>query len=172
MNRYALVALVFVVLLDACGGNDESSKSAKAGTYPDAANAAYLIEGKTIILVNGKADEPAAPGSASRNVTTLTSFTGAGDVDGDAKSDLAVILTNSPSGSGNFYYVAALASSGRAPWMALLLGDRITISQVSVKPGTVTVSYLTRPAGAPFSATPSVPESKTFSLGAGQLKPN
>ena len=81
-------------------------------------------------------------------------------------------MTNNPGGSGTFYYVAALASSGSAPRTALLLGDRIAITGVSLKPGMVTVSYLTRPGGAPLTATPSVPAAKTFSFAAGQLKPN
>src|SRR5687768_5776901 len=113
MKRYLVLALLIAVLLYACGGNDEPSKTSKAGTVPDAANATYLIEGTAVTLAKGKADEPSAPGSTSRNVTTLTSFTAAGDVDGDREPDVAVVLTSSPGGSGTFYYVAALSSSGK-----------------------------------------------------------
>jgi hypothetical protein len=172
MRRSLPFALLWVVLLLACGGNEKSAKSATRAAVPDAANATYLIEGRTITLSNGKADEPAAPGAASRDVTTLTTFAATGDLDGDSKPDLAVVLTNSPGGSGTFYYLAVLRSSSSAPSRANLLGDRISVSQVSIKSGIVTVSYLTRPDGAPFTATPSIPTSKTFTFAGGQLTEN
>jgi hypothetical protein len=172
MKRCLPFPLLCAVLLLACGGNEKSAGTATPNAVPDAANAAYLIEGKTVTLSNGKADEPAAPGSASRNVTTLTASRATGDLDSDGKADLAVVLTNSPGGSGTFYYLAALSSSSTAPFRAVLLGDRVSISQVSIKSGTITVSYLARPDGAPFTATPSVPSSKVFSFTGGQLTQN
>jgi hypothetical protein len=165
-----VILLALAVLLSAaCGGDDESSVPV---TLPTAENASYVLRGTPVTLKGGKADEPAAPGSASRNVTSLTDKRASGDLDGDGNDDLAVVLTNSPGGTGTFYYLAAIPSSTNVPTNAVLLGDRIALSQVSVKSGTITVEYLTRPNDAPFTATPSVPASKSFSLSGGELRPN
>ena len=172
MKRCLPIVLLCAGLLLACGGSEKSGGTASSGAGPDAANAAYLIEGRTVTLANGKADEPAAPGSASRNVTALTTFGATGDLDGDGKPDRAVVLTNSAGGSGTFYYLAALSSASKGPSRAVLLGDRVSVSQVAIKSGTVSVSYLTRPDGVPFTATPSVPTSKAFSFTGGQLTQN
>ena len=172
MPRYALAAALLVVLLQACSGSDDPNPRPAPRNRLDAANASYSIDGTTVTLVSGSADEPAASGSSSRTVTAITGSTGTGDLDGDGKPDLAVVITRSLGGSGTFYYVAALVMSDNSPRTALLLGDRISVSQVSTKVGAVTVTYLTRPEGAPFTAAPSVPASKTFSLAGGQLKPN
>jgi Flp pilus assembly protein TadG len=166
------VALLCVVLLAACGKHEKLAETATPVASPDATNATYLIEGRTISLSNGKADEPAAPGSASRNVTTLTPFSATADIDHDGKPDIVVVLTNSPGGSGTFYYVAALVSSSSTPAMGILIGDRITVSGLSMESGRVTVSYLTRPEGVPFSATPSVPTTKMFGFADGGLTEN
>jgi hypothetical protein len=171
MRSALAIGLLFVTLLG-CSGSGKSAATAAPATAPDAANTTFVVEGKTITLVNGKAEETAAPGSASRNITTLTTFAATGDLDGDGKSDLAVVLTNSTGGSGNFYYLAALLSSGPLPSKTVLLGDRISVSDVSMKAGRITVSYLTRPDGVPFTATPSVPTSKTFGITGGQLTQN
>jgi hypothetical protein len=172
MRRFVPVSLLLVVMLLACSKSAKPTKTGFPEPAPDAANATYLIEGKMVTLSNGKADQPAAPGSASRSVTTLSAFAATGDLDGDGKLDLAAVLTNSPGGSGTFYYLAALMSSSSAPSPALLLGDRISVTQVALKSGIVTVSYSTRPDGAPFTATPSVPVSKTFRFSGGKLTPN
>ncbi len=139
---------------------------------PDAANATYQIDNQQVQLTNGKSDVPAASGSASRNVTTLTSFVASGDIDGDGKPDAAVVLTSSPGGSGTFYYVAVVLSSGSASVKAFLLGDRVRVTSLTVSSGKIEVSYLTRPDTAPFSAAPSVPVTKTLSLQNGSLVAN
>jgi hypothetical protein len=173
MRWTALLTLMVIigVWLAACS-DDEQTLTPTASALPDAANATYLIEGKQVKLDAGKSEVPAAPGSASLIVTSLTSTSASGDLDGDRRPDVAVVLTQSPSGSGTFFYLAALTASGTTPAPTALLGDRINVNGVEVRGGVISVSYLTRPSDAPFTATPSMPASKTFSLSGGQLRPN
>ncbi|MFN8508002.1 MAG: hypothetical protein U0547_10610 [Dehalococcoidia bacterium] len=182
LEKVTVVSVACVGMLAgvACRVNDKTTTPATAppatvtsvAEMPDAANASYRIGGKTVTLSGGKADEAAAPGSASRNVTTLTSVQARGDIDGDGKADLAVVLTSSPGGTGTFSYVGVVLSSRGGPWPTALLGDRIAVTNVAVSGSTITVSYLGRPDGAPLAATPSVPLTKLFALSAGELKPN
>src|SRR6266568_1003054 len=74
---------------------------------PDAANATYVIEKSSITLANGRAEAPVAPGSAAKAVTTLTQKA-VGDIDGDGRDDVAVVLVHEPGGSGSFTYVTVL----------------------------------------------------------------
>ena len=168
---FAAVLLFSVALLSACGGKSNNSASSSLPP-PDVANATYQLDSQQVQLSNGKSDVPAASGSASSNITTLTSFVTPGDLDGDGKLDAAVVLTSSPGGSGTFYYVAPVLAAGGTPVKAFLLGDRISVTSLDVSSGKIEVSYLTRPDNAPFSATPSVPVKKTLSLKDGSLVAN
>ncbi len=169
-NRILPALVCGVVLLSAACGDDATPAPSPSPASLNPANATYVIDGKSITLSSGKADAAAAPGSASRNVTTLTQFTASGDIDGDGKNDTAVILTNSGGGSGTFYYVAVLLGSTNAATNTLLLGDRISVTQVAIKSGAIVVDYLDRPSSAPMSAEPSVPTEKNLVVVGGQLK--
>src|SRR6266540_1588660 len=105
-----LAVVTCLLFLTGCRDSSESGSKASSAVLPDAGNSNYSIEGATVTLINGQADQPAAPGSASRNVTKLSSFTASGDLDGDGVSDAAVVLINSPGGSGTFSYVASFLS--------------------------------------------------------------
>src|SRR5205807_615042 len=141
----------------------ESGSKALSAALPDAGNANYSIEGATVALINGQADQPAAPGSASRNVTKLSSFRASGDLDGDGIPDSAVVLINSPGGSGTFSYVASFLSSAKgATPVAAMVGDRVSIQSIGIKDKELSVNYLTRPDTAPLAATPSVGARKVF----------
>ncbi len=165
-------------LVVACGGKSKPASSATVATIAataapalDPANATYVIDGKPVTLTNGKSDVPIAPGSASHRITTLTSTTATGDIDGDGKPDAAVVITDTSGGSGVFSHLAAVLSSGGSGAPTALLGDRITVNQVSVNAAKVTVTYVTRPDGVPFSTPPSVPVTKTFVLSDNKLVP-
>jgi len=168
-----LACLTCLIFLVGCGGSSKgSSKAAPLAPTPDPANATYSIEGRTVTLTNGEADQPAAPGSASRNVTKLSSLATSGDLDGDGTADVAIVLTNSPGGTGTFFYVASFLSTARgATPVAVLVGDRISIQSIAVRDGELSVNYLTRPDTAPLAATPSVAARKVFVASGGRLVP-
>jgi hypothetical protein len=130
---------------------------------PDPANATYAIEGRSITLAQGSAEQPAAPGSATKSVTRLSDKQAAGDVTGNGKPALAVVLIYTPGGSGTFYYVSVLLNEGGengTATNAILLGDRIAVEQVSINDRQIVVDYLTRPNGAALATPPSVKTSK------------
>src|SRR5437762_6515471 len=93
---------------------------------PDAANTSFQIEKTSVALVNGRAEAPVAPGSAAKAVTTLTQKA-VGDIDGDGRDDVAVVLVHEPGGSGSFTYVAVVlnASTGVKATNTVLIGDRV-----------------------------------------------
>ena len=73
----------------------------------DYKNATYTIEGQPVTLVDGYAEVPAAPGSASKTVTQYFGNEAVGDLNGDGVPDVAFLLTQNGGGSGTFYYVVA-----------------------------------------------------------------
>ena len=116
-------------------------------------------------LVDGVAEAPAAPGSATRIVTRYFGNEARGDLNGDAREDVAFLLTQEPGGSGTFFYVVAALDlpSGLVGTEGTLIGDRIAPQSTEVRPdGTVVVSYADRAPGEGFSTPPSV--AKTISL--------
>jgi hypothetical protein len=140
----------------------------------DPQNATYLIDGKEVTLVNGVAEQEAAPGSATKIVTRY--FGNAVDIDlnSDGLMDSGFLLTQDGGGSGTFYYVAAAINNAGSTQgtNAILLGDRIAPQSTNVDPNNPTqfiVNYLDRKASDPMSAQPSVAVSRTFKLDNGTL---
>ena len=167
----ATFALAFAA---ACGTTTGAgSGTSPAVQPPDPRNATYRIEKDLLTLTNGKLEREAAPGSATKIVTTVSDVQTTGDVDGDGRPDTVVILVNQPGGSGTFYYVAVLlnAASGVTATPAVLLGDRITVNSVKLDARTIVVDMLDRAAGQPMTASPSVSVAKRFGVDAGALKP-
>jgi len=168
---FACVVLA-ILLAAACtpAGTAASGATATAGA-PDPQNATYAIEKQTVTLANGRAEREAAPGSATKVVTTLADQRVTGDVDGDGRPDTVVILVQQPGGSGTFYYVAVLlnASGGATATPAVLLGDRIKVNALRLDGRIVVVDLLDRSAGQPLTASPSVSVTKRFSVDKGSL---
>ena len=134
-------------------------------------NATYIIDGKSVTLINGVSSVAAAPGSASNIVTQYFDNEAVGDLNGDGVPDSAFILTQHSGGSGTFYYVvAALKSSGGYMGTnGILLGDRIAPQTTQIKNGQVIVNYADRKAGEAMAATPSIGVSKYFKVNGNQL---
>ncbi len=134
-----------------------------AASYKDTT---YVIAGKPVTLVNGHAEESAAPGSASKIVTD---YFGNGvnlDLDGDGREDIAFLLTQQAGGSGTFYYVVAALNtlSGYKGSHAVLLGDRIApqTTELSRNPShknVIVVNYADRAPGESFAVRPSMGKS-------------
>lgn len=135
----------------------------------DPANARYRIGSLVIPLVDGRSDIEAAPGSASRVTTQLTERRTYGDLDGGV-SDAAVILTHSSGGSGTFSYLGF--QSGAQPASVgptVLLGDRVTVTNLTVANGRIMVTYLDRRPNEALAVLPSLPVTKLFAISGGQL---
>ncbi|MCC6237211.1 MAG: hypothetical protein IT299_06520 [Dehalococcoidia bacterium] len=135
----------------------------------DPANARYRIGTDVVTLVDGRRDIEAAPGSASRITTQLTDRRSYGDLDGGA-SDAAVILTHSTGGSGTFAYLGF--QSGAQPASVgptVLLGDRVTVTNVAIAHGRIMVTYLDRRPNEALAVAPSLPVTRLFAVSGGQL---
>jgi heat shock protein HslJ len=166
--RIALVAPIVTAAacLAACGGRGDEqnippSPPAAAASAPSAdhKNIEYSIGGRSVRLVDGLAEAPAVPGSATRIVTRYFGNEVRGDLNGDGREDVAFLLTQEPGGSGTFFYaVAALdLPSGLVGTEATLLGDRIAPQTTEFRAdGIIAVSYADRAPGVSLSTAPSV----------------
>ena len=131
-------------------------------SQPDYKNIAYQINGQSITLVDGTAETPALPGSASKVITSYFGNDAKGDLNGDGIPDLAFILTQTSGGSGTFYYVVGAiqnVSGGYAGTDGVLLGDRIAPQTTEIRDGKVIVNYVDRAPGEPMTALPSLGKS-------------
>lgn len=145
----------------------------RAGAAPsDPLNTTYLIEGKPIHLRDGRAEAPAAPGSAARVRTVVLGAPVYGDLTGDGEADAALILVQDSGGSGTFYYVAAALRMGVSyrGTNTARLGDRVAIHDLRIRNGVVIVDYADRRTSEPMSAEPTVDESRDFVLRDGKLR--
>ncbi len=159
------VVILLISLVLACQG-------APAAKPPDAANATYSIDRQSIALANGSAEQAAAPGSATKIVTKLSDKQTVGDVNGDGKPDVAVVLIHTPGGSGTFQFVAVVLNDGTEKGKtsnAELLGDRISVEKLSIVDGQIVVDYLDRRSGEPMVTPPSVQATKKFVVKEGKL---
>ena len=141
----------------------------------DPQNATYLINGQPVTLVNGKAEQAAAPGSAEKIVTQYFGNAVQVDLNGDGKMDSGFLLTQTTGGSGTFFYAAAAIQNPDGTYTgtnAILLGDRIAPQSTSVDPNNpaqFVVNYADRAPGEPMTTQPSHGVSKTFKLDNGML---
>ncbi|MDA0302560.1 MAG: hypothetical protein O2822_08540, partial [Chloroflexi bacterium] len=109
----------------------------------------------------------AAPGSTTRVFGNQAT----GDLDGDGQADVAFVLTQSPGGSGTFFYAAAAlrTATGSRGTNAVLLGDRIAPQTTRIVDGLIEVNYAERKAGEPMTAQPSVGVTKRLRVVDGKL---
>lgn len=166
-----LVALLAATGLIACVPTGSAGSAGSAPAAPDPTNATYRIERDTVMLTNGRAEREAAPGSATKVITTLGTERASADLDGDGRLDTVVILTYQPGGSGSFSYVAALlnGSTGVSATPAVLLGDRIRMSALRTDGRAIVVELLERAPGDPLTASPTVARTKRFVVDHGAL---
>ena len=138
-------------------------------------NATYIIDGQPVTLVNGVAEQEAAPGSASKKVTKYFGNAVELDLNGDGLMDTGLILTQEGGGSGTFFYVAAALQQAGGSYQgtnAIFLGDRIAPQSTNVDPNNPAqfiVNYADRKASEPMSAQPSIGVSRTFKVANGSL---
>jgi hypothetical protein len=97
------------------------------------ANLTYTVEDGAYTLVDGHYRE-APPGSATAIVDVTLETWAVGDLNADGVQDAAVVLVNSPGGSGVFKYLEAVVASGGAleNSASIPLGDRVKIDGLSI----------------------------------------
>lgn len=163
-------AALFMLATKKDSANEQQSTPAQT-SYKDAT---YMIDGSSVTLKDGSAETEAAPGSASKIVTTYFGNEATGDLNGDGKNDIAFILTQNTGGSGTFYYVvAALAiDTGYQGTNAVLLGDRIAPQTTEIRDGQLIVNYADRKTGEDMTTQPSVGVSKYLKIAGTELVPS
>ena len=167
----ALVAAALMLLPACAQTGTAASGGAATVAAPDPANATFAIEKSSVTLTNGRAEKEAAPGSASKIVTTLSDKRATGDVDGDGRADAIVVLTQQPGGTGTFYYVAVVlnGANGVTTTPATLLGDRVAVTGLRLDGATIVVEFMDHASGQPLASSPSVPTTKRFGVAQGAL---
>ncbi len=138
---------------------EKQGDQTSASSYKDAS---YVIDGKVVKLVNGKAEIEAAPGSASKIVTKYFGNEVKADLNNDGREDAAFILTQETGGSGVFYYVVAALNkeAGYEGSQGVFLGDRIAPQTTELGDSNlIIVNYADRKPGEDFSVKPSVGKS-------------
>jgi len=137
----------------------------------DPLNATYTIEGREIPLLNGRHEVEAAPGSATKIITSAFGKPVYSDLNGDRAEDAALLLVHAPGGSGTFYYVAAALNMNGAyrGTNGVLLGDRIAPQTIVIRNGVVMANYADRRPDESMTTPPSVGISKYLTLEGGVL---
>ncbi|MEA3323148.1 MAG: hypothetical protein U9Q12_02905 [Patescibacteria group bacterium] len=152
------------------GSSDAPIESVSVSTEVEEGikNSTYKIGSEEVTLVDGKAEEEAAPGSATKIITQTTDFMAEGDLQQGtgATLDGTVVLVQDPGGSGTFYYIGATIQQPDGTYTAALdthlLGDRVVIKELKVDGRMIYVTYLTRTDDEPMSAEPTVEVTKQY----------
>lgn len=166
-----------VCALSACDvGTRTSEGEVGSNGLPDALGAVAVsgIYDDPVQLVDGRfVGAPFVPGGASRpSVTLLPEPHASADVDGDGERDWLVVLAESSGGSGTFYYLAVIQTSGstvRNP-ATVLLGDRVDPQAIDVKGAEIRVALKT-PGGDDASCCPSETSTRAWQWAASDLHP-
>jgi len=170
MNKTTLVVLVVLVAAGGAWFLMTRTATAPQQAAADHKNATYSIGGQPVVLVNGRAEAPAAldstgspqAGAASTIITQYFGNEATGDLNGDGVPDVAFLLTQNSGGSGTFYYVVAAlkTADGYQGTNAVLLGDRIAPQTTEIRNGQLIVNYADRTASEPMTTRPSIGVSK------------
>lgn len=135
-------------------------KPAEYGSTPR--NAAYVIEGETVKLEDGRREKPVSPGATAYFVTSIYGQPVQGDMDNDGDTDYGLVLEHDLGSPGTYYY-AAIAAQDEDGWFkgsnAVLLGDRIEVQDKGIGNLIYNVDYLDRADGEPADIDPTVEKS-------------
>ena len=134
----------------------------------DYRSASFWLDDRLVKLVDGVAEQPAAPGSAAMEKTRVVEHPAPASGRIGGRLATALVLMDEPGGSGTFYYVAVARSSGGSTH-AVFLGDRIALKSIAIERGDVVVRYLDRKASDAMTATQSIETERRFTLKRGRL---
>ncbi|MDR3558687.1 MAG: hypothetical protein P4L61_04085, partial [Candidatus Pacebacteria bacterium] len=134
--------------------------------FDDPMNGTYEIDGHAVVFNNGGSEQDIAPGSASKQETSIFGAVTYADLNGDGHKDGIFFVTQSSGGSGTFYYIAAAIDVGGKyiGTNAILLGDRISPQSIDVSGGIASINYAVRKEDEPMSAAPSIGVTKHVHL--------
>ena len=170
------IAMLACLLATGCiisvGGAKVDYIGAAHASETDPLNATYLVDGQTIRLIDGRNETEAAPGSATKIITSIFGRPVYGNIDGEGGADAALFLTHDQGGSGTFYYIAAsLCINGfYRGTRAVLLGDRVAPKQVIIRNGLIIANYAGRKIDEPMTTAPSVGISRYLVVEGNDLK--
>lgn len=172
---FAKLIIIFLTAIigSACAGGVKDAAGPPASSGTDPLNATYTIEDRALSLVNGRFNEAAAPGSATRIMAEVFGLPLYGDLDHDGDEDAVVVILYDPGGSGTFYYIAAAINQNGSyrGTAGYLLGDRIIAQFVRFDDGIVQVHFLDRRPTEPMSAPPTVRTEMLLRFTGGKLIP-
>jgi heat shock protein HslJ len=145
----------------------------KDGQAPDLQSMTFLSKwfpsGK-VTLSHGEYREPAAPGSASEIIVTLSDRKAFGMVNG--RQTAAVILVTDPGGSGTFYDLALLTREAEG-WVntdSVFLGDRVKVHSVAIENYRIIVAMTVHGPNDPMCC-PTLEVKRGFSVQGNRLVP-
>jgi heat shock protein HslJ len=124
----------------------------------------------TVTLSGGEHRAPAAPGSASETVVTLTDKRIVGSIKG--RETGAVVIVTSLGGTGSFFELALL-SKGTNGWEntdTVLLGDRVKVHSVRIENDLIVVAMTTHGPNDPLCC-PTLKVKKRFTVQDNRLVP-
>ena len=127
---------------------------------PDPSAGTFTFDDETVTLLNGRAESSDTVGLVT--TTELLKEKAYGDINGDGKNDVVVLVSRSGGGSGVFIYAVAYVS-GPVSYKgtnAIFLGDRVAPQSVSITNSAAIVRYLDRKVDEPYSAEPTVSVTK------------
>ncbi len=147
-KAFSSIALAILAAVVLAGGflllNDRSNSPQQIAADPKSAS--YHIDDREVVLGTGSVQY-------FGNELRL-------DLDGDDFDDSVFLITNSPGGSGTFYYVVAALQGerGYVGSKAFFVGDRIAPQNITIggEDAPIAVNYADRAPGESFSVRPSV----------------
>jgi hypothetical protein len=117
---------------------------------------------RTVKLVNGSFSEGSGASYYSVQMLGIYAY---GDLNGDGKSDAAVILAENQGGSGVFESVVAVLNQGGAPHQVsqIELGDRVLVKSANISSGVIHLNMVVHAPSDPMCC-PSLAEKQSFWL--------
>ncbi|MDD5547316.1 MAG: hypothetical protein PHN74_00190 [Candidatus Pacebacteria bacterium] len=174
MKKIILAVIIFLVV--AVGLVLYFINKNQPSEFKDFKNITYIIDGKSVALINGLSETEATPGSSSKTVTRYFGNQVKHDFNDDGREDVAFLLTQETGGSGVFFYVVAALNTptGYVGSHAFFLGDRIAPQTTAIDEGltsrgtnrknVIVVNYAVRLPGEPFTTRPSLGKSVWLKL--------